>query len=326
MKKKIAFYTKLLKLNVLLRLIFPLLIFISAPAVTIISVILDAFDGEIFKRSGYARPEYSLYDKILDYWWYIWILFYILYIDIPLKGLFIFLFCYRSIGQILFLIFKKGYLLLFFPNIFEYLFFYYLVAKIFNRESVLMNGLYLILALTIISIFKFIQETIVHVKQINFSGVYLGKTTYWPSVTTNPYKIFLFLSLILSLGFVLDQFITYKRTESITVRARRAVRNGEIIAYDQTGILIGTLTQPDNVSDVRLLDMDNNDKVICHTSGLTLLKTPLQKNSVVYSFAYRDLCLKSLPDGDYGLLISGKDMSEAEILIDFMLKQGALQK
>jgi len=96
--KKILLYTFLVKVSVILRLIFAPTIFIFPRLTAIVSLIFDWVDGELYKRAGYDHSQYGTYDKILDYYWYVWILFYILMNNVPYKLLFIGLFFYRTIG------------------------------------------------------------------------------------------------------------------------------------------------------------------------------------------------------------------------------------
>ncbi len=329
MKTKVALYTQWVKWDVILRLIFGPLIFLSPVVVTVINLVLDGFDGEIFKRSGYARPQYSMYDKVLDYWWYVWVLVYILVIGAPAKYLFIFLFCYRTIGQILYLAFHEGKYLFLFPNLFELVFYYYLAGTIVHQEQLFMSGSNLIIATTVLAIIAFGREIIVHLKKMNFSGVYLGKTTYWPTRTVNPYKAFVFLALILSFTFLFNQFITNQTTQTYTTQAKRAQRNGKIVSYNMSGILTGMLVTRVDIADVILIKITQTKQApVCRTQNLPLLPTTLTQNGIakeLFVFTYRDLCLRSLPDGNYGLFISDKDQTKPEQLIEFGIYHGLLQ-
>lgn len=330
MKTNVSFYTRWVKWDIILRLIFGPLIFLSPVVVTVINLILDGFDGEMFKRSGYARPQYSIYDKLLDYWWYVWILIYILITDAPAKYLFIFLFGYRTIGQVLFLAYNKGIILFVFPNIYELIFFYYLIAKIIHQEQTFMSGSNLIIATIVLSTIAFAREIIIHLKKMNFSGVYLGKTTYWPIRTINPYKAFVFFTLLLSFTFLLNQFISNRTTQTYTTQAKRAQKNGTMISYDASGILTGMVLTHTDVAAVTLVKIiQSKQTTVCRTINLPLLKTNFTQNGIlkeVFVFTYRDSCLRSIPDGNYGLFISDKDQTNSEQLIEFGIYHGQLQK
>lgn len=61
-KYNIGYYTSLVKIIVLLRLIFGPTIFVFPRITSIMSFILDWMDGEFFKRAGYdhIQREYSI--------------------------------------------------------------------------------------------------------------------------------------------------------------------------------------------------------------------------------------------------------------------------
>jgi hypothetical protein len=330
MQKKINYYTKLVKVNIILRIIFGPLIFLSPLIVTIINLILDGFDGELFKRGGYARPQYSIYDKILDYWWYVWIIAYVMATDAPAKYLFLILFTYRTIGQILFLIFHEGYILFIFPNIFELVFFYYLGVKLIHIDETYMSGTPLIIATIILSIIAFVRETIVHLKKMNFSSVYLGKTSYWPIKTINPYKAFIFLSLLIALPLFINQYLSIQTKQTYESRAAKALRNGVILSYDPKGILSGMFYYKTNTQIVRLIKVTKpKEQTICDNKELSLLETKMPEGTTFktkYVFIFNNSCLTSLTDGTYGLFMSEENHPGPENLIEFSLVNGKLGK
>ena len=71
-------YRKLVLINTCLRLLAGPIIFFSAGLATLTTFLLDYFDGEIVKRAGYTRNFYNLYDKLLDYYWYVFIIIYLI--------------------------------------------------------------------------------------------------------------------------------------------------------------------------------------------------------------------------------------------------------
>ena len=327
MKKSMLFFTQFTKLDVVLRLIFGPFIFISPIISTLVIFILDGFDGEIIKRSGYARHEYSIYDKIMDYWWYIWIFIFILYTDVPVKNLFIFLFLYRTFGQLLYLLYQKGIIFFLFPNVFESLFYYYLVANILHQEQFFFAQpllTYIIIALTIL---KLAQEYIIHIRLMNLSGTYLKKTSYWPKVTVNPYKAFVFLSIALALGITFNQFILNKPTDTYVAKATKAKINGMVLTYIPSGTITGMMYRQTTAKiQFTLIDIAMK-KPLCN-STLTTLKSTIQDDNGTKKptslFTYTNSCLKSLPDGSYKILIM--ESGQKDLGIEFEIEHSVLKK
>lgn len=112
----------------ILRLLAPFLIFISPKFAIILSLFfLDAFDGDFFEAfTAIDRQGYQTYDKIMDSWWLLFILIYILIHKFPYKKIFVSLFVYRIVGVVLMAFWFKEWLLIIFPNIFEMLFEFYI--------------------------------------------------------------------------------------------------------------------------------------------------------------------------------------------------------
>lgn len=165
--------------SVALRLILGPGIFVSVWGVSIITFLTDLVDGEIFKRAGWTYTKYSICDKILDYYWYIFILAYVFLNNVPAREVFLILFLFRSLGQVLFLLTKKHLFLFLFPNIFEILFFFFLFTSIFPSLNPFMQFPKIIYLLLLITPLVLIREYILHIKRSNLSGFFTGKTTYW---------------------------------------------------------------------------------------------------------------------------------------------------
>ena len=312
-----------MKASIFLRLIFGPLIFISPVIVTIVNLLLDGFDGELYKRSGYARPQYSMYDKILDYWWYIWVMIYVLATNVPAKDVFIVLFIYRTLGQILFLLFHNGIILFLFPNIFELVFFYYLLAHAFHAESTFMSGQTFMFAMGILSLIGFSREIIIHLKQMNFSGVYLGKTSYWPLKTSNPYKAFLFFSLLLAVAVTLNQLTLTKQADTYITRASKATRQGSIISYNKSGIIIGTTTARTMFAIDLVRAGARSGQSMCHAQNIQVFER--STDDKFRTFVWSSACLADLANGAYTVFIKATRTS-SETLIGFDITNGSLSR
>ena len=327
MKKSMSFFTQLTKLDVILRLIFGPFIFISPIISTLVIFILDGFDGEIIKRSGYARHEYSTYDKIMDYWWYIWIFIFVLYSNVPVKNLFIFLFLYRTVGQLLYLLYRKGIIFFLFPNVFESLFYYYLIATTLHQEQYLFAQPLLTYVIIAFTIGKLAQEYIIHIKLMNLSGTYLKKTSYWPTVTVNPYKAFVFLSVALALGLTFNQFMMNKPTDTYVAKATKAKINGTVLSYIPSGTITGVIYRQ-STAKIQFTVIDVAMKKSLCNSTLTTLKSTIQDDNGTKKptalFTYTNPCLATLPDGSYKILIT--ESGQKDLGIEFEIEHSVLKK
>lgn len=154
----------LLLINVFVRTILPLCIFINPFTGIIIGVISDGYDYYLLVR--YAKLANTLYqyqDKILDYYWYILILIYsIIYLPIQsIKYIIIITFIFRSIGYLHYLAFNDEKIFLYFPNIQEPIFWLWVIYPTLLDQQVQF------ISLSIITILKILNEYYIHVIHIN---------------------------------------------------------------------------------------------------------------------------------------------------------------
>lgn len=78
---------------------------------------LDVIDGDILLSLGLSDYTYQTIDKVADYWSYIFML--ILGLRWNIRKIVIFLFAYRTIGQILFFLTRNEQVFLLFQNFLE---------------------------------------------------------------------------------------------------------------------------------------------------------------------------------------------------------------
>jgi len=104
----------------LCRIGVPFLIFSYPLPAFLLSVLFDSFDGQLFYLLGFRWHQYNTIDKILDYWWYFFILLFLRGQPVFTIGLILFL--YRGIGQIIGIVKKNEKAYLYFPNILEWFF------------------------------------------------------------------------------------------------------------------------------------------------------------------------------------------------------------
>lgn len=181
-------YQRLVLAVVILRLILGPAIFISVWLSSLSTFLLDWADSELFKRASFLWRRYAIYDKILDYYWYLFILAYIFLYEIPSRETFLILFLFRSIGQILFFLTKKEQYFFLFPNIFEILFYFYLLSLLFPKLHPYMYFPKIIFPLLAITPMVLVREYIAHIKKMNLSWFFTGKTTYWRNEKKNKGK------------------------------------------------------------------------------------------------------------------------------------------
>lgn len=104
---------------VLIRILVPFVVFASPLFAYILSLFFDQMDGQIFYENKIKWKYYNAADKILDYWWYLFILSYLFINQHDILNIATFLFFFRSIGQFIGVVFKKESIYIFFPNVFE---------------------------------------------------------------------------------------------------------------------------------------------------------------------------------------------------------------
>ena len=95
------------------RLITPFFIFTYPLLAFILSQLFDAVDGQLFYNSGFSWKQYNLVDKLLDQWWYLFILLFLL--GNSVSHIPVFLLVYRTVGMLVVLVTGKEHVYLFFP-------------------------------------------------------------------------------------------------------------------------------------------------------------------------------------------------------------------
>ncbi len=158
-----------------LRTILPVLLFLNPLWVAVLYIfVLDDFDVYFAAKAGWTKRHYFICDKLLDYWWYLFIL--IFGLGTPLAGVFVVLFIYRSVGQIWAL--HKEEVLLFFPGIIELYFLGYLILVRFWPQA-LANTTGQTVLLVIATVLALIREYIIHIKKIDVSKKLIGIGQVW---------------------------------------------------------------------------------------------------------------------------------------------------
>ena len=290
---KYLFYVRLV---VFLRFLFGPVIFITPIGSFFATFILDWIDGELFKRAGYSREKYSIYDKLLDFYWYVWILLFVFLRDVPDKQLFISLFALRTVGQLAYLTTKRGVFLLLFPNVFEIFFLYYLAVG----NSVYMKPPILWYALSIITVTVLIREFIIHLKKMNFSYLFFRQTTYWLMVNQNRYKALGFVVFLVLFAFTFSAVMN-KDPLVYKSKAMFSTNEGKIILYGQEGTLMGWIREGNQPKIKIFLFAENKlEKPRCVIISDTI---PYSVEPTASLFIVHSSCFSKLKDGNYVLLV-----------------------
>ncbi len=148
------------------------------------ALVLDAADQTIFQAFGYDPPNYQSYDKAMD-------VFYlsIAYLaslrnwsNLHAVKVSRFLFFYRQVGTVLFELTGARWLLLVFPNTFEYFFIAY--EGIRSRRNPLRYGLrfWVLVAAGIWIFIKLPQEYWIHIAELDFTDTVRDVPWFGPAV------------------------------------------------------------------------------------------------------------------------------------------------
>ncbi len=153
------------------RFLLPLAIpYFPLPAI-VACLILDGVDQTIFQLFGYDPPGYQSYDKAMD-------VFYlsIAYLStlrnwesMPAFRIGWFLFFYRLVGALVFELTHARWVLLVFPNVFEYFFIAYETIRSRWQPAHLLVGWWLSAAAVIWVVIKLPQEYWLHVAQLDLT-------------------------------------------------------------------------------------------------------------------------------------------------------------
>jgi hypothetical protein len=151
------------------RFLLPLLIpYYPLPAV-VACLLLDGVDQTVFQLFGHDPPGYQAYDKAMDVY-YLSIAFLATlrnWASVPAFRIAWALFFYRLVGALLFELTHARWLLLVFPNVFEYFFIAYETVRSRWRPTSLLVGWWLSAAAVIWVFVKLPQEWWLHVAELD---------------------------------------------------------------------------------------------------------------------------------------------------------------
>jgi len=163
----------------LLRFVFPSLIFIWPFTSIIVSSLLDIVDIEFASNGVTTISKYEKIDKLFDLWWYVTSITYSFF---NLHQWFVFLlilFVYRFVGDMFFFIKGERKILMFFPNFFESAFFLFFFSTYFSSINFLIRPNNLYFSLLVVFLIKIFQEWWIHWAQISIPEDFLGKKRKW---------------------------------------------------------------------------------------------------------------------------------------------------
>jgi hypothetical protein len=164
------------------RFLLPLLIpFFPLPAI-IACLVLDAADQTIFQAFGYDPPGYQNYDKAMDIF-YLSLAYLAAMRNWDNLGAFAvarFLFYYRLLGAFLFEMTHERWLLLVFPNTFEYFFIAYELWRTRWRTRPVSERAWILTAGFIWVVVKLPQEYWLHVAELDVTDTLEDYWWAWP--------------------------------------------------------------------------------------------------------------------------------------------------
>ncbi len=160
---------------VALRLILPLFLWWNALIATILVLLADLADGEVFRRAFAFQnnAKYQQIDKALDFYGYIFVLIYS--VRFPIFNILLFLFLWRMLGAILLFVKKDRKYLVLCPNIFESIFVVYLLTFTFPSLTFLFEATTLYITLFVLSVITVIREYFLHIREIQLYEFRTGK-------------------------------------------------------------------------------------------------------------------------------------------------------
>ena len=141
-----------------------------------LNFVLDSVDGDILMHSGMDPVSYQTWDKAADYVTYIMML--IVGMRWRIRKTIVFLFCYRTIGQVLFFTTRNDAFFFWFPNFLEPLFMMYSLLLFSQKgkedRAFGMYKKYLVPIWLMIIGFKMWNEYNIHVAHNDLSEQFFG--------------------------------------------------------------------------------------------------------------------------------------------------------
>lgn len=147
------------------RFVIPFFIFNAPIQATIASLLSDSLDGYVGYRLGWKWKTYHFWDKTLDYWWYIFIFLYS--VNLKIFPVILILFAYRSIGQFLSLKKSNTKYLVWFPNILENYFIFYVLTLIFPKLDFLFGSDWVVTTFIVSLLLAITREHVLHVRKFS---------------------------------------------------------------------------------------------------------------------------------------------------------------
>lgn len=165
--------------SAVLRVLTPFLVF-KYPLLTIILVfLLDMADGNFYLQWDIKRSLYNMIDKSLDLFWYTVSIYYT-YLNLPYFQLLLALYVLRLVGHITFYFGRNEKMFLYFPNFYENVFIFIVVAKTVPSLSGYLVTPLFYYVLIILSIIKMVQELLIH-KYLSFVNSHLPEWMWGPN-------------------------------------------------------------------------------------------------------------------------------------------------
>lgn len=162
-----------------LRIVSPALVFIHPIGGFLFCFVLDAVDGDLFEKLSLSRKWYQQWDKYLDLWFQVVLLFYVFWVVSvgPLLAWFIFWFGIRIIGTVLFSLSNNESLLFIFPNVFTELFLVYFLFPAWLAFDWIVPAPWPMMIL--LGLISLVKEWWFHIAKIDLTDLVTGKRGSW---------------------------------------------------------------------------------------------------------------------------------------------------
>ena len=158
----------------LLRLLATVWVWINPLVGILVNTLLDAVDGDMFERMGWKRGDYEIWDKWMDLIFLLSIALYAVWYwrrDM-LWYVFVLMFGWRVLGQMLYGLLGREWLLVVFPNMVTGLFFLKMVLPGLLEVDLILPSPWPVLGLLLI--FAVLKEWWLHMAKLDISDMFFS--------------------------------------------------------------------------------------------------------------------------------------------------------
>ncbi len=160
-------------LVIFLKFFLPILFLRYPFPVSWINWLLDTTDGDILMHFGLQPFAYQTWDKLAD--WFTYLMMLLVGRKWRIRRTIVFLFIFRTVGQMVYFITRRDEVFFFFPNFLEPLFMLYSLLIFINRKQAYRRyRKYLLPFWTVIAAYKMWNEWNTHIAKNDLSQQWFG--------------------------------------------------------------------------------------------------------------------------------------------------------